>query len=129
MAAFAIYMTGLGFLRFGLAAIYILVWKFRYCCLKRYKIKPIDMDENYQSIRDETEFGQSDDEKEDMVDAQPISLPSLPRSAAPVSQRLIVDSSNSTHLSFKYSQGATMQNTTTKRFSSEPSYKFDELKS
>lgn len=69
MAAFAIYMTGLGFLRFGLAAIYILVWKFRYCCLKRYKIKPIDMDENYQSIRDETEFGQSDDEKEDMVDA------------------------------------------------------------
>lgn len=41
--AFAIYMTGLGFLRFGLAAIYILVWKFRYCCLKCYKIKPVDM--------------------------------------------------------------------------------------
>ena len=87
------------------------------------------MDENYQSIRDETEFGQSDDEKEELVDPQLISLPSLPRSAAPVSQRLIVDSSNSTHLSFKYSQGATMQNTTTKRFSSEPSQVFEELKS
>ena len=62
-------MTGLGMLRFGLAAIYILCWKFRYCCLKRYKIKRLDMNENYQSIRDETsKFGMSDEEEDGKTD-------------------------------------------------------------
>ena len=63
LVVFSLYMASLAVLRFFLAAIYLIMWKFRYNCSKQYKIKRVDLKEELEKIKNSThEHGDSSDE-------------------------------------------------------------------
>ena len=47
------------------AILYVLKWKFRYCCDKKYKIKTYNLDRNFAKLRaEQNDDGHSSDDEE-----------------------------------------------------------------
>jgi len=71
LEVFSLFIAGLVVFRVFFAFLYILLWKFRYCCLKKYKVKSIDLNKVFKHIKHNTKHGDStDDEEIDEEDAR-----------------------------------------------------------
>lgn len=68
LEVFSLFIAGLVVFRVFFAFLYLCLWKFRYCCDKRYKVKTVDLNKVFKEIKHNTKNGDSTDE--DAIDEE-----------------------------------------------------------
>ncbi len=63
LEVFSLFIAGLVVFRVVFAFLFICLWKFRYCCNKKYRVKKIDLNKVFKQIKHNTKHGDSTDEE------------------------------------------------------------------